>query len=235
MAYIWRQAIEAESKYVMLQTWNDLSEDSSIMPESNHGWAFFELNKYYSKWYHTGKEPAVEKEKILFFHHPQMASGVKVPEGRMQMVDHNMIKNPDVPVTPPTDYIGVVAFLKAPATISVQLSNTVIAKQDFPAGVHLWLAYKPAQHAVEKKWTDVYPKESNWLSVTVLDKPFTDSYVYLSVHRDNDRIGLFRSQRPIVEAVTCPHCLHHLIGESCHNWFSGFSLACRCQHVPCRD
>ncbi len=201
MASIWRQAIEADSKYIMLQTWNDLSEDSSIMPESNHGWAFFELNKYYSKWFHTGKEPAVEKEKILFFHHPQMASGVKVPEGHMQMVDHNFIKNPDVPVTPPTDYIGVVAFLKAPAIISVQLSNTVIAKQDFPAGVHSWLAYKPAQYAVEKKWTDVYPEESNWLSVTILDKPFTDSYVYLSVHRDNDRIGLFRSQRPIVEAA----------------------------------
>ncbi|MFZ2657030.1 MAG: endo-1,3-alpha-glucanase family glycosylhydrolase [Victivallales bacterium] len=201
MSSLWRRAIEVRSKYIYVATWNDLTEDHAIMPESNHGWAFWELNRYYSQWYHTGKEPAVEKEKVLLFHHPQPAAGVKVPEGRIQMFDHNVLKEPDVPTTLPTDYVGVVAFLRQPATLSVQFGTDVIAKRDFPAGVHSWLIYNPRKEVLDNKWTEAYPKDSDWLSVTTLGKPFSDTQVYLNVYRGADRIGMFRSHRPIVEAA----------------------------------
>ncbi|MFZ2656250.1 MAG: endo-1,3-alpha-glucanase family glycosylhydrolase [Victivallales bacterium] len=201
MASLWRRAIEIRSKYVYIATWNDLTEDHAIMPESNHGWAFWELTRYYSQWYHTGKEPAVEKEKVLLFHHPQPVAGVKLPEGRLPMLDHHFVKEPDLPTTPPTDYVGVVAFLKQPATLSVQLGIDVIAKRDFPAGMHSWLIYNPRKEVLDKKWTEAYPKDSDWLSVTTLEKPFSDTQVYMNVYRGADRIGMFRSHRPIVEAA----------------------------------
>ncbi|MFZ2654137.1 MAG: endo-1,3-alpha-glucanase family glycosylhydrolase [Victivallales bacterium] len=201
LSCIWRKAIEVRSKYVYIATWNDQTEDHEIMPESNHGWAFWELTRYYSQWYHTDKEPKVEKEKILLFHHPQPAAGVKLPEGRLPMLDHRFAKDPDVKTTPPTDYVGVVAFLKQPATLSVQFGIDVIAKRDFPAGMHSWLIYNPRKEVIDKKWTEAYPKDSDWLSVTMVEKPFLDTQVYMNVYRGNDRIGMFRSHRPIVEAA----------------------------------
>ena len=189
----WNRAIQANASAVNLITWNDLSEESTIMPDTNHLYAYHELTRLYSARLQTGSFPPIEKEEILLFHHPQVVENLLLPPGRLPLTgpawEHD--------ITPPTDYVGVVANLKEPATVDIQFGETVIAEKNFSAGLHAWLIYHPAPQSTSAS----YPADSDQLAVTVLDAPFTDAEVYLAVKRDNNRIGFFRSHRPIASAA----------------------------------
>ena len=189
----WNRAIKADAPAVDLITWNDLSEESTIMPDTNHGYAYHELTRLYTARLITGSFPPVEKEEVLLFHHPQVAENLLLPTGRLPMGGPAWEKD----ITPPTDYVSVVTYLKQPATIDIQFGEKVIAEKTFPAGLHTWLIYHPAPTSTDAS----YPIDSDDLAVTVLDAPFTDAEVYVAVNRDKERIGLFRSHRPIVAAA----------------------------------
>ena len=181
------------------------------MPESNHAYAYYELNKYYARWFQSRRRPEVQKEQVLLFHHPQIVEGVQLPAGRKAMegfpVSHGKrFCGPGEHSTPPTDYLGVVAMLRAPAEITVMLGETVIGKRELPAGVTSWLLYQPRNLNDPRKLYPVdpqlaYPKAEPDFLVTTLAKPFWDAEVYLAVSRGNDRLGFFRSHRPIAAAA----------------------------------
>ncbi|MEK6794470.1 MAG: hypothetical protein AABZ39_06820 [Spirochaetota bacterium] len=212
----WRTAIAVDAPVVMIPTWNDLSEDSALMPESNHGFAFYELNKFYAAWLNTGALPKIENEKLLLFHHPQVAGKVLLPAGGETRWQRSIssdladfyrskeIKREPMgafawaTTTPPTDYIGITVALKEPAKVLIRFCDkALIAEREFPAGLNSWFVYHPSPHKPDA----VYPKDSADLAVTVLDKPFWDTEVFVYVYRDGKRIGLYRSHRPIVEAA----------------------------------
>lgn len=207
----WLAAIKNNAPAVCIQTWNDLSEDSSMMPESNHGCAYYELGKYYIQWFKTGQPPAVESEQILLFHHPQIVEGIKLPADRKPMegfpVSHgNKFNNPPVNRTPPTDYCGVVTMLKSPARVSVMLGETVIAEKTMPAGITSWLIYQPRNLNDPRGFYScnpdkVYPSADSDFIITKLQKPFEDAEVFVSVERDKKRAGFFRSHRPVAGAA----------------------------------
>ena len=196
----WLAAIRADAPAVCLQTWNDLSEDSALMPESNHGYAYYELNKYYVRWFQTGRRPPIDREEVLLFHHPQIVEGVQLPAGRPPMegfpVSHGKrFGGPQDPRTPPTDYLGVVALLKSPATVAVMLGETVLGRRELPAGCTSWLIYQPRNLRDPRKLypydpqTAYPPAEPDFL-ITTLDKPFWDAEVYVAVDRGPRRLGL---------------------------------------------
>jgi hypothetical protein len=207
----WLTAIRADAPAVCVQTWNDLTEDSSLMPESNHGYAYYELNKYYARWFQRGSKPAVEQEQVLLFHHPQIVEGVQLPADRKPMegfpVSHGKrFGKPDDRRTPPTDYLGVVAMLKRPARVAVMLGETVLAERELPAGVTSWLIYQPRRQNDPRKlyacdWENAYPKAEPDFLITTLAKPFWDAEVYVAVERGGARLGFFRSHRPIAAAA----------------------------------
>jgi len=207
----WMTAIEEGASVAALQTWNDLSEDSSVMPESNHGQAYYELNKFYAQWFKAGTRPVVEKERLFVFHHPQIVEGVRLPEGVKPMegfpVSHGKSFNaPFINRTPPSDYVEVVAMLKAPAKISVMLNETVIAERELPAGGVSWLVYEPRQLNDPRRLYScnpetAYPKEAGDFLVTKIEKPFFDAELYVAASRGQERLGFFRSHRPIVAAA----------------------------------
>ncbi len=207
----WLSAIEADAPATFIATWNDLSEDSSLMPETNHGYAYFELNKYYAAWFKTGRKPEIKKEQLLVFHHPQIVEGLKLPEGVKPMMGFpanvNVFNVPPVNRTPPTDYVGVVAMLQSPAKVAVMLGETVIGERECPAGLTSWLIYQPRNLNDPGKIYPIedpgkaYPKEEQDFAITKLDKPFWDAEVYLSITRGAERIGFFRSHRPIAGAA----------------------------------
>ncbi|MFZ2655678.1 MAG: endo-1,3-alpha-glucanase family glycosylhydrolase [Victivallales bacterium] len=205
----WQAAIKGDAPAVFIETWNDLTEDSAVMPDSNHGYAYFELNKYYAAWFKNGKRPDIEKEQVLLFHHPQIVEGVKLPAGVKPMEGFPVAFGNTFDQrhgTPPTDYVGVVTMLKSPAKVSVMLGETVLGEREFPAGVSSWLLYQPRNQNDPRKLypydpEKVYPKEEEDLVITKLDKPFSDAEVFVSVSRGKDRIGFFRSHRPIVSAA----------------------------------
>jgi hypothetical protein len=151
------------------------------------------------------------REQVLLFHHPQIVEGVQLPAGRKAMegfpVSHGK-RFGDVMDrrTPPADYLGVVAMLKSPARIAVMLGETVIAQRELPAGVTSWLVYQPRRLNDPRKLyacdpENAYPKAEPDFLVTSLAKPFWDAEVYLAVYRGNDRVGFFRSHRPIVSVA----------------------------------
>jgi|GEM_PF-2324996 len=205
----WRDIIAQKPRVAYLLTWNDSSEDSGVMADVNHGHAFLELTKFFSSWYKNGVPPAVGKEQVLMFHHPQLTEQpMKLPEGCKPCVRHNSQS------TPPTDYIGVVTMLKEEAVVKVELANGVyfetLAERKFPAGVNFWLIYHPLKSADDSALKNgdevnvpdpyvapVYPAERSDFFVTKLPEALKPRDVYLSVERDGKPAGYFRSQRAI--------------------------------------
>jgi len=194
----WLAAIKADAPTVCIPTWNDLTEDSALMPESNHAAAYSELNRYYARWFETGQPPAVEREEVLLFHHPQVVEGLQLPAGREPMGSF-----PWARTTPPTDYIGVVGLFKQPARVIVKLGRKTLGEKELPAGMNQWLLYHPQdkQGGRHPDAPPVYPAERPGLFITKLSNPFTDADVYILVYRGEQRIGLFRSHRPIAGAA----------------------------------
>lgn len=188
----WYRAIDSKAKAVSISTWNDLTEDSAIMPESNHGEAYFQLNRLMAEWYQTGSQPGISQEELFMFHHPQLVSGVQLPSDRQPMSAPGWANR-----TPATDYVGVVAALKNPARLSVQFGETVVATHDFPAGISAWLIYSPPANTPPV----VYPQNGPRLKVTVLNQSFQDTELYLAAYRQGRRVDLFRSHRPITAAA----------------------------------
>jgi len=207
----WLRAIRENSPAVCLQTWNDLSEDSAVMPESNHGYAFYELTKYYTAWFRSGSPPPIAEEQILLFHHPQVVEGLQLPAGRKPMEGFPValgksFAHATVVRTPPTDYVGVVALLKSPAKAQLLLNETVLAEQELPPGCNAWLVYQPRNQNDPRKLYPydperAYPRAEPGLTMTILAKPFWDAELHVSVERDGQRIGFFRSHRPIAAAA----------------------------------
>jgi len=213
----WKQAIRNKVHDIYLLTWNDLTEDSSFMPESNHGYAYYELAKYFNKWFLEGSKPEITNEQVLLFHHPQVVEGLQVPPGIRPMegfpvaagfkdpLPRGNFNSPPVNRTPPTDFIAAVAMLKAPATLRIMLNEKLLAERELPAGVHSWLIYQPRYLNDPRHWypcdDNAYPTESDDFFITKLTKPFFDSEVYVEIVRDGKRLGFFQSHRPIADAA----------------------------------
>ncbi len=223
----WLAAIEICAPAVCLQTWNDLSEDSSVMPESNHGDAYYELNRYFAAWYQTGAAPAVAREEVLLFHHPQVVEGLRLPPGVKPMEGFPVAigKTFESAVyhrTPPTDYIQLATLLKEPAEVIVRLNETELGRQTFPAGLNFWLLYQSRnQNDPQGRYAcdpeTVYPHSEPGLTVTALDHPrfaigfpplkagyyagFPDAEVYVEVMRGGERLGFYRSHEPLRSAA----------------------------------
>jgi len=207
----WQQAIRRKSRVAYIVTWNDTSEDSGIMPDVNHGYAYLELNRYFSRWYKAGAKPTVEDEQVLLFHHPQLTeTPMKFPEGVEPVKRHN------AQATPPTDYIGIVTMLKEEATVRIDLRTgayyeTMIEKK-FPAGVNFWLLYHPLNSPDESALKNndeanvpepvfpnpIYPQEQADFQITKLDYALKSREIYIGVVRDGTLAGYFRSSQPIL-------------------------------------
>ena len=190
----WLDAILGDVPTVYLITWNDVSEDSEIMPTDLHREAHQRLTRFFSSWYKTGTQPAIQQEELLLFHHPQVVSGLQLPPGRLPTV------GPEGGLTPPTDYIAICSFLKTPAEVSVVFQKEVVATKKLPAGFQTWLLYNPAVPTPGAS-APIYPAEEEGLIVTVLNKPFKDMEVLLQVTRDGVDMGRFFSHHPIVDAA----------------------------------
>lgn len=205
--HAWQQAIANNSAAVMLATWNDITEDSSIMPESNHGDSIYELNRIFSTLYKTGKLPEATEEKLFLFHHPQLVEGLKLPAGVTPTegfpLSHG--KNFGSKVyhrTPPTDYLHVASFLREPATVSLYLGTQLLARYEAKPGLQFHLFYQPRnQNDPAGRYpcneAEVYPQSEGNQTVTLLKQPLRDAEIYLEVKRNGRRLGFFRSHKPV--------------------------------------
>lgn len=86
MAEQWKAAIESNSDWVEIVTWNDWAESSYVRPFEgetsislwNGHWglltahdAYLKLSEYYIKWFKAGRVPVVDRDMVYVFYRPQ--------------------------------------------------------------------------------------------------------------------------------------------------------------------
>jgi hypothetical protein len=59
------QAIKEKAKVLMVTTWNDLEEDTDIMPSQTKGMALASIFGFYNKWYKSGVQPSIERSTLI--------------------------------------------------------------------------------------------------------------------------------------------------------------------------
>ncbi len=120
----WQMARDSGAEWVLLPTWNDYAEGTSIAPSVKHGYAFVDLMAYYIAWWKSGAAPRIVRDGVYVTHRAQpWAARPSYPETKLMSLRGG---------TPAQDTIEVLAFLTAPATITV--SN----------GSNSWTCYRRA-------------------------------------------------------------------------------------------
>jgi hypothetical protein len=118
---MWRMARETRADYVMLTTWNDINEETTIMPGLRRHFTFLDmLSNYFGPWYRTGVEPKPARDQVYVFYRPYRTDArpprVAVPRARG---------------SDSQNVIEVRAFLTKPGRVVLE----GIGERDAPAGM----------------------------------------------------------------------------------------------------
>lgn len=184
----WMRALKNNCIAVNIATWNDLSEDSAVMPESNHGNAYADLNLYFSKRLNSNLGDLPQEERLLVFHHPQLVSGTKIPAGQTPIKAFEWMNR-----TPPTDYISVVALLKQKAKLRVYLNDRPVAPVlEVGSGLNHFLYYHPPKNSNSDAYIST---DKN--SQTILTGPFQAGKVTIQLSDDSGYSHIYISERLI--------------------------------------
>jgi hypothetical protein len=120
----WRQAIEHQSRYVQVITWNDYSETTEVEPSSLTQYVFYDLLAYYISLYKTDREPIITRDAIYYLH-------------RLQLLDAGSIKPYSLRgVTPVSNSVTCIAFLIDNATIEIVQGDHVV-RQNGKRGMNI--------------------------------------------------------------------------------------------------
>jgi glucan endo-1,3-alpha-glucosidase len=137
MAEQWLAAIESDSDWIEITTWNDFSESSYVAPfghpHKGNVWkghwgeildhsGFLGASRYYIDWFKTGQKPEILSDQVFYFYrlHPKTIAGKR---GRPRNADQLQ------------DQIYVTAFLKSPATLLIEVGDKK-STFDLSAGVN---------------------------------------------------------------------------------------------------
>ncbi len=118
---MWRMARETNADYVLLTTWNDITEETTIMPGVRRHFAFTDLiANYYGPWFKTGLEPKPARDIVWVFYRPYRADAAAP-----------LVASPYARSSSSQNVIEVRSFLTAPGKIVLE----GIGEQDVPAGM----------------------------------------------------------------------------------------------------
>jgi hypothetical protein len=110
---MWARADADRADYVQIVTWNDYSESTQIAPSVAHGCVFLDLMAYYAARFVRGSAPEITTDRLYLTHRIQPSDAVPVrgnPTAAYTMGGMN---------TPPKNNVEGLAFLTAPATLSL--------------------------------------------------------------------------------------------------------------------
>ncbi|MEI8244829.1 MAG: endo-1,3-alpha-glucanase family glycosylhydrolase [Lentisphaerota bacterium] len=118
---MWKIVRDTQADYVLLTTWNDITEDTTIMPGIRRHFTYTDLlAKYYGPWFKTGVEPKPERDHVWVFYRPYRTDA-KPP----------IVAGPHASGSPSQNIIEVRSFLVKPGKIILE----GIGEQDAPAGM----------------------------------------------------------------------------------------------------
>jgi hypothetical protein len=168
---MWHTAMDANAQWVQLVTWNDYSEASEIAPSTSTRHAFYDLSAYYTSWFKTGKQPAIVRDAIYYFHRIQpTTASASSPNQAKQFGVKGEVSNE----------IELLGFLKAPGTLSITIDGKTYTKEA-PAGITSFtipLTLGTPTFRLVRNDKPVIEKQGAW--------PITDQIEYsdLLVHAD---------------------------------------------------
>ncbi|MFA6290387.1 MAG: endo-1,3-alpha-glucanase family glycosylhydrolase, partial [Victivallales bacterium] len=118
---MWKIVRDTKADYVLLTTWNDITEDTTIMPGVRRHFSFTDLlGNYYGPWFKSGVEPKPSKDQVWVFYRPYRTDA-KVP----------VVASPLAKGSSSQNMIEVRSFLVKPGKIILE----GIGEQDAPAGM----------------------------------------------------------------------------------------------------
>ncbi len=127
----WRIAIDSNSEWVQLTTWDDYAEGSAFAPSDKHGWSFLDINAYYLAWFKSGSAPVIARDTVYLTHRTHAAAAAAAyPETTLMG---------NAGGSPFRDRIEALSFLTMPATVTVTVGSTATTCAA-PAGVSTCLA-----------------------------------------------------------------------------------------------
>ena len=76
----WSSAIQGDSDWIQLVTWNDYSESSQVAPYTDAtlrrdiGTGYYDLNGYYAAWFLTQQQPTVTHDVLYYFYRKELTT-----------------------------------------------------------------------------------------------------------------------------------------------------------------
>jgi hypothetical protein len=117
---LWSQALQAKYPYAHLITWNDYGETTQFAPSSGSQFVFYDLTAYYIEQFKTGRPPAITADAIYYTYRDEIFD-----PGRPAAVGDKPFNHPGA--TPVTNDVEMVAMMRAPGTIRIQLSGQTVS------------------------------------------------------------------------------------------------------------
>lgn len=123
----WKIAIDSQSEWVQLVTWNDYSEGAQVAPSAEHGWTFTDLSAFYGQWFRTGAMPTIARDAVYLTHREQ-------PYAATPTFAETSLMKLRAGSSAARDTVEALSILTAPATVSVTVGGTTTSCAA-PAGV----------------------------------------------------------------------------------------------------
>jgi hypothetical protein len=150
----WSSAIQGDSDWIQLVTWNDFSESSEIEPYtdatlSGHiGTGFYDLNGYYAAWFLTQTQPTITHDVLYYFYRREPTNAAAAAQSQLDTTNG----------TPAENDIEVVAFLTAPGELKIAIGGKTYT-ENAEAGVTSFkvpLQAGTPQFALSRNGVDVF-------------------------------------------------------------------------------
>lgn len=122
----WQRALDDKAQFALITTWNDYSESTSIAPSADHGYAFLDINAYYSTRFHTGSYPAIRSDALYVSHRVHDYQMVPTQQSKRARLRSSR--------TPARNTVEVLSFLTSSAEVRVQVGSKTHV-YTAPAGV----------------------------------------------------------------------------------------------------
>ncbi len=167
---LWMQAIEGPAQYVHLITWNDYSEASEISPSTGTQFVFYDLAAYFTQWFKLGDEPRSEHDAIFYTQRRQILR----PDEKFKPDDKPFELRG---LTKLSNQIEMIAFLKSPATLEIELGTQKFEKPGHIGMNIFYIASQPgrAVFRIRRGSAISVEKTSDW---PITDRPDRQDPLY---------------------------------------------------------
>jgi len=150
----WGSAIQGDSDWVQLVTWNDFSESGEVQPYTDAtlnpsiGTGYYDLNGYYAAWFSTGQQPTITHDVLYYFYRREPTTAAAPAQSSMDTTSG----------TPASDNIELLAFLTAPGEVTITIGGTTYTKSAQAGVTSFTIPAQPGvpQFALSRNGTQVF-------------------------------------------------------------------------------